>query len=216
MDHPASRSPVSSTWVSSYLVSSRRTSWEWEKSPAPSRWSPRIGWESGFGGTHYYPFLPTAACDLWTTTGSLVGGHRSLTSGLHHRRLAIFFFVVSVGAHWSCVRHGRMAFAMTWYSMFTCHICKNPLILDRLHLSKHRTDGMCLCRRWRMTDQGLTLPIERNICRRQGPQPQPSHPYIGLCVHLPPNRRLVLRLHHDDPGRDTKGHLMAAKTGGQR
>ncbi|KAK8192531.1 hypothetical protein M8818_007701 [Zalaria obscura] len=30
--------------------------------------------------------------------------------------LAIFFFTVSVGAHWSCVGHGKMHFAMTWYS----------------------------------------------------------------------------------------------------
>ena len=30
--------------------------------------------------------------------------------------LALWFFIVSVGAHWSCVRYGRMNFAMTWYS----------------------------------------------------------------------------------------------------
>ena len=30
--------------------------------------------------------------------------------------LALWFFIVSVGAHWSCVGHGRMHFAMTWYS----------------------------------------------------------------------------------------------------
>ncbi|KAI9686921.1 MAG: hypothetical protein M1822_002674 [Bathelium mastoideum] len=30
--------------------------------------------------------------------------------------LALWFFIVSVGAHWSCVAHGRMTFAMTWYS----------------------------------------------------------------------------------------------------
>ncbi|KAI4230928.1 MAG: hypothetical protein LQ349_005937 [Xanthoria aureola] len=31
--------------------------------------------------------------------------------------LAIWFFVVSVGAHWSCARHhGRFPFAMTWFS----------------------------------------------------------------------------------------------------
>lgn len=30
--------------------------------------------------------------------------------------LAIFFFIVSCGAHWSCVRHGRLQFALTWYS----------------------------------------------------------------------------------------------------
>lgn len=30
--------------------------------------------------------------------------------------LAIWFFLVSVGAHWSCLRDRQMTFAMTWYS----------------------------------------------------------------------------------------------------
>ena len=30
--------------------------------------------------------------------------------------LAIWFFFISVGAHWSCVKHGRMTFTMTWFS----------------------------------------------------------------------------------------------------
>lgn len=30
--------------------------------------------------------------------------------------LAIWFFIVSVGAHYSCVRDGSLTFAMTWYS----------------------------------------------------------------------------------------------------
>ncbi|KAF1978466.1 hypothetical protein BU23DRAFT_549900 [Bimuria novae-zelandiae CBS 107.79] len=30
--------------------------------------------------------------------------------------LALWFFLVSVGAHWSCMRRGKMDFAMTWYS----------------------------------------------------------------------------------------------------
>lgn len=31
-------------------------------------------------------------------------------------RLALWFFFVSVGAHWSCVGNDRMVFNMTWYS----------------------------------------------------------------------------------------------------
>lgn len=31
-------------------------------------------------------------------------------------RLAIWFLVISVGAHWSCMSKARMPFAMTWYS----------------------------------------------------------------------------------------------------
>lgn len=30
--------------------------------------------------------------------------------------LALWFFLISVGAHWSCARRGKMDFAMTWYS----------------------------------------------------------------------------------------------------
>ena len=30
--------------------------------------------------------------------------------------LAIWFFIVSVGAHWTCIRNGDLNFAMTWYS----------------------------------------------------------------------------------------------------
>lgn len=37
-------------------------------------------------------------------------------TGLWLWGLAFWFFIVSAGAHWSCVRHGRMTFAMTWYS----------------------------------------------------------------------------------------------------
>ena len=31
-------------------------------------------------------------------------------------RLAIWFFIASVGAHWSCIERGKLTFAMTWYS----------------------------------------------------------------------------------------------------
>lgn len=37
-------------------------------------------------------------------------------TGLWLWGLAFWFFLVSVFAHWSTVRHGRWQFAMTWYS----------------------------------------------------------------------------------------------------
>lgn len=37
-------------------------------------------------------------------------------SGLWLWGLALWFFFVSVGAHYTCVQHGRLRFAMTWYS----------------------------------------------------------------------------------------------------
>lgn len=30
--------------------------------------------------------------------------------------LAVWFFMITVGAHWSCVSHHRMVFTMTWFS----------------------------------------------------------------------------------------------------
>jgi len=36
--------------------------------------------------------------------------------GLWPWGLALWFFFVSVGAHWSCAARGKMDFAMTWYS----------------------------------------------------------------------------------------------------
>lgn len=40
----------------------------------------------------------------------------SLWVGLWLWGLALWFFIVSVGAHYSCVRDRKMTFAMTWYS----------------------------------------------------------------------------------------------------
>jgi tellurite resistance protein TehA-like permease len=31
-------------------------------------------------------------------------------------RLAVWFFVISVAAHWSCIERKSLTFAMTWYS----------------------------------------------------------------------------------------------------
>jgi hypothetical protein len=40
----------------------------------------------------------------------------SIWAGLWLWGLAMWFCIVSIGAHWSCVRKGRMTFAMTFYS----------------------------------------------------------------------------------------------------
>jgi len=53
--------------------------------------------------------------------------------------LAIFFFIVSCGAHWSCVRHGRLQFALTWYSFIFPNtgltVSSTPPPLHSLYLS---------------------------------------------------------------------------------
>ena len=49
----------------------------------------------------------------WAILFCIAAGRRA---DLLARSLALFFFLVSLGAHWSCVGHDRMHFAMTWYS----------------------------------------------------------------------------------------------------
>lgn len=52
-------------------------------------------------------------------TGELAGQVAMICAnfmGLWLWGLALWFFLVSVGAHWSCMRKGRLDFAMTWYS----------------------------------------------------------------------------------------------------
>ncbi|KAK5169842.1 uncharacterized protein LTR77_005820 [Saxophila tyrrhenica] len=63
--------------------------------------------------------LPRVVTDDFMDDGYLAGQIGKIGSawfGLWLWGLAFWFFIVSVGAHWSCVRDGRMTFAMTWYS----------------------------------------------------------------------------------------------------
>lgn len=63
--------------------------------------------------------LPEVVPDDFMGNGYLAGQVGKIASawmGLWLWGLAFWFFLVSVGAHWSCVRDGRMTFAMTWYS----------------------------------------------------------------------------------------------------
>lgn len=49
--------------------------------------------------------------------------------------LAVWFFIVSVAAHWSCVGHGKMQFSMTWYSYVFPNTGTIPLdLFSRSHL----------------------------------------------------------------------------------
>ena len=63
--------------------------------------------------------LPRVVPEDFMGNGYLVGEVSRICSawlGLWLWGLAFWFFIVSVGAHYSCVRDGRMTFAMTWYS----------------------------------------------------------------------------------------------------
>ncbi|SMR45706.1 unnamed protein product [Zymoseptoria tritici ST99CH_1E4] len=63
--------------------------------------------------------LPRVVPPDFMGNGELAGEVSKIVSiwvGLWLWGLAIWFFLVSVGAHWSCVRKGTLGFAMTFYS----------------------------------------------------------------------------------------------------
>jgi tellurite resistance protein TehA-like permease len=63
--------------------------------------------------------LPRVVPDDFMDDGYLAGQIGKIGGawfGLWLWGLAFWFFIVSVGAHWSTVKGGRMTFAMTWYS----------------------------------------------------------------------------------------------------
>lgn len=77
---------------------------------------------SGFtiaGVVNMGQILPSVVPDDFMGNGYMAGQVSKICAtwmGLWLWGLALWFFLVSVGAHWSCVRDGRMTFAMTWYS----------------------------------------------------------------------------------------------------
>ena len=63
--------------------------------------------------------IPDVVPATFMGNGELAGQVSKIVAiwmGLWLWGLALWFFIVSVGAHWSCVRNGRMTFAMTFYS----------------------------------------------------------------------------------------------------
>lgn len=77
---------------------------------------------SGFtvsGLIHLGNSLPQMVPPQFMDDGHLaaqVGRIMAYWSGIWLWGLAIWFFFVSVGAHWSCVAGNRLSFAMTWYA----------------------------------------------------------------------------------------------------
>ncbi|KAI9716081.1 MAG: hypothetical protein M1828_000492 [Chrysothrix sp. TS-e1954] len=62
--------------------------------------------------------FPSHVTPHFMGNGELAGQVAKLLAnwtGLWLYGLMLFFFVTAVGAHWSCVSHGRMNFSMTWY-----------------------------------------------------------------------------------------------------
>ncbi|KAL2354253.1 voltage-dependent anion channel [Cryomyces antarcticus] len=63
--------------------------------------------------------LPRVIPDNFMGNGQLAGQVSMILAnwiGIWLWGLALWFFLVSTGVHWSCVSRGRMDFAMTWYS----------------------------------------------------------------------------------------------------
>ncbi|KAK5148729.1 hypothetical protein LTR04_000585, partial [Oleoguttula sp. CCFEE 6159] len=80
--------------------------------------------------------LPRVIPDDFMENGQLAGQVSMILAnwiGIWLWGLALWFFLVSTGAHWSCVSRGRMDFAMTWYSF------NSPIRPSRLRLLPSRT-----------------------------------------------------------------------------
>jgi hypothetical protein len=63
--------------------------------------------------------LPAYTNFMGDNLGPLVGNVAKICAnfmGLWLWGLALWFFLISVGAHWTCATRGKMDFAMTWYS----------------------------------------------------------------------------------------------------
>ena len=100
--------------------------------------------------------LPRVVPIGFMDNGYLAGQIAKIASawiGLWLWGLAFWFLFVSIGAHWSCVRDGRMTFAMTWYS----YIFPNT---GKSFYYQHM-------RRWLTT---LYSFDNSNFCNRQSPQ----------------------------------------------
>ena len=66
-------------------------------------------------GTHFPDAVPVGFMNNADFAGQ-VSRVLAYWSGIWIWGLAIWFFTVSVGAHWSCVGGNRLTFAMTWYA----------------------------------------------------------------------------------------------------
>lgn len=113
--------------------------------------------------------------------------------------LAWWFFIVSVGAHWSTVRHGRGKFAMTFYSYVFPNTGEH-LPSDSPYV--YTCADMCLS------------PHLGNVRPWQSARQQ-THQDHGLCDDVPTHLRVACGVHHDDPCRHCQGHPVAAEAGGQ-
>lgn len=113
--------------------------------------------------------------------------------------LAIWFFIVSAGAHWSCVGHGKMHFAMTWFSYIF------PNTGKFVPTSKHRYSSVL-----------IGLSSHDRYVRRWPRSRQQAHQNSRLCHGLPPNLRLVLRVREHDSRRHLGRNSLAAEAGRPR
>ena len=66
-------------------------------------------------GAHFPTVVPANFMDNGVLAGQ-VSKIVAYWAGIWIYGLAIWFFLVSVGAHWSCIREERLTFAMTWYA----------------------------------------------------------------------------------------------------
>lgn len=120
----------------------------------------------------------------------------AIWAGLWLWGLAIWFFIVSVGAHWSCVQKRRMQFAMTFYS----YVFPNTALTTATFAIAKALENE---------------PIAILGCVMTCIVSQHEHVNnIAILTCSSANRRLVRGLHHDDTGSHQQRHPLAAETRG--
>jgi hypothetical protein len=157
---------------------------------------------SGFtiaGVVNMGQILPSVVTDDFMGNGYLTGQVCKIASawmGLWLWGLAFWFLIVSVGAHWTCVRDGRMTFAMTWYSYIFPNTGTAVLLRG----------VVCLLTRYGSAHNS-------NLRHRRRSQQRPDQS-TRMCNDMPTDRRLDHNLLHYGASSDTERHSLAAETRG--
>ncbi|KAK5251020.1 hypothetical protein LTR16_005824, partial [Cryomyces antarcticus] len=85
--------------------------------------------------------LPRVIADDFTGNGQLAD-QVSNWIGIWLWGLALWFFLVRVAAHWSCVGHSRMDFAMTWYTAHDCNFRRRERARQSAHAHSQLRHGV--------------------------------------------------------------------------
>ena len=142
--------------------------------------------------------LPSVVTSDFMGNGYLAGQIGKIGAtwiGLWLWGLAFWFFLISVGAHWNCVKENRMTFAMNWYSYIFPNTGKS--------------------KSWRCTKQTDTNIVfsshNRNILRRKSAK-QHTYPGSGLRTDMSPDHHMGHDLRPHAPSSVIERYSLATET----